>query len=261
MVPSANQPAPTPENSTRTASAASLTSSAKMANAFARPTVKSITVQAARHALTVKTTTGSRRLVIPLAHQEPTTRSLDEERVFVVDLDQRHARRSVALSIRKKLDIPENAASPARRLTHTENALNHLLSQRLTTRRRGTSPTFSSLIRCCSVLADTSEWTPMPMVISARAHSLLALSKARLRETTNASTPSPTFKAVVAAQAWVRARTVPSRRAPSGWVASRVNARSTRVPRASSSSMALALSSNPHGGEQVRKGRQTRYNR
>lgn len=141
---SASRPARTTERSTPTASAASRTWRARTAGASARRRDTSTMDRAARRAPTARTTTGSRRLAIPLARPTRPTRLPDAVRVCVVDRDPRLARPSAAPPTSRKSDTPASAASPDRRLTRTATVSNLLT---LLPRGRGPSPTSSSPTR------------------------------------------------------------------------------------------------------------------
>jgi hypothetical protein len=120
--------APNPTNTTPTAYAANLTSSAvKTVNAPA-PLLARLTMDRnAPHALLAKTTIGSPKDVMPLAPRLVlATRLLERVKVYVVDLDIRLATPFVAPSVPMKSEQVENAVKPDLPSTLMESVSNPL---------------------------------------------------------------------------------------------------------------------------------------
>jgi hypothetical protein len=109
-----NPNAPNPTNTTPTAYAANLTSSAvKTVNALAPPLVRSTMDRNVPHALLDRTTTGSPKDVMLHAPRLVlATRLLERVKVYVVDLDIRLATPFVAPWVPMKSEQVENAVNP-----------------------------------------------------------------------------------------------------------------------------------------------------
>jgi len=84
------------------------------------------------HAHLVRTTTGSPEDVMPLVpNLELPTKSLDEEKEFVVDQAIPHVKQFVAHLVPMKLEPPESAVNPDPPSTHTTTVSNHPTSHEL----------------------------------------------------------------------------------------------------------------------------------
>jgi len=103
-----------------------------MGNAFAPLLVKSMMDQNAPHAPLVRITTGSLKDAMPLVQRlELPTKSLEEEKVFVVDQAIPLAKQSAVHPVPMKLELLGNVVNPDPPSTPMEPVSNHPTSHEL----------------------------------------------------------------------------------------------------------------------------------